>query len=142
MKNEELHLVLGCFGRRDDDFINCLGIENKILLLTPILFKYSDLMDYLDGCRLFDRPMFDVNAIRHVIFNLRDKFDQPTSRLWSEKKFNLYQKFLIDHRHCGLYIKLVLVIPELEESPPKDLEKITIVGTSEENRNLRLIKGR
>lgn len=117
MKTEELYIVLGCFGRRDDNFISCAGVENRILKVDELLFNYNELMNYLDTCRLFDRPVFDYNAIRHVIFYLRDKFDQPMKRLWSEKKFELYQKFTIDHRHCGLYVKLVLVNSEIINLP-------------------------
>lgn len=63
-------------------------------------------MNYLDSCRLFDRQLLDYNAIRGFIHNLYNKFDQPTRKLWSEKQFRLYQKFVIDHKDCGLFIKL------------------------------------
>ncbi len=103
---KKLYIIMGCFGRRDDDFISCAGVENPILEVESNLYQYEEMMAYLDLCRLFDKPMFDYNSLRHFIFNLREKFDQPMKRLWSEKKFELYQKFIIDHRHCGLYIKL------------------------------------
>lgn len=146
MKTEELYIVLGCFGRRDDDFICCAGIENRILQVEGNLYLYNELMDYLDNCRLFDKPMFDYNAIRHFIFNLRDNFDQPMRRLWSEKKFELYQKFTIDHRHCGLYVKLSLINPQYEE-PPVEPKGIFISGskhsdTSDKIQKLRVIRGR
>lgn len=149
MKTEKLYIILGCFGRREDDFICCAGIENRILQVEERLYLYNDLMDYLDSCRLFDRPMFDYNSIRHFIFNLREKFDQPTRRLWSEKKFEIYQKFTIDHRHCGLYIKLSLVNPQYEE-PPSEPKGILIPGSensdnsdnSDKLHKLRIIRGR
>lgn len=147
-QKEELYLILGCFGRRDDDFINCLGVENKILKLDPSLYKYTEMMTYLDGCRLFDRPMFDYNAVRHVIFNLREKYDQPTKRLWSEKKFELYQKFTIDHRHCGIYLKLALVLFDEENQPVIQPEKPILISGEEEKKtefkphNLKLVRGR
>ena len=108
MSYDSFNVVLGCFGRSDDGFVSCLGIENKILLVNNSLYRYNDIMDYLDQCQLFDRVLLDYNAVRHFIFNLGTKFDQPTRRLWSEKKFELYQKFAIDHRHCGLFVKLSL----------------------------------
>lgn len=118
MEEQRLYLLLGCFGRRDDDFISCGGVENNILTVEDHLIHYNEMMNYFDTCRLFDRPMFDLNAIRHFIFNLREKFDQLTKRLWPEKKFDLYQKFIIEHRYCGLYVKLVLAAPlEIKEIP-------------------------
>ncbi len=108
MSSDNLYVVLGCFGRSDDDFVSCAGIENRILLVDSSLYRYDDIMDYLDQCRLFDRVLLDYNAVRHFIFNLGEKFDQPTRRLWSEKKFELYQKFAIDHKHCGLFVKLII----------------------------------
>lgn len=105
----ELNLILGCFGRQDDDFISCSGVENSILKVSPSLYKYNEMMDYFDNCNLFDKPMFDYNQIRHVIFNLRDRYDQVTKRIFSEKNFKLYEKFTIEHKNCGLYLKLSLI---------------------------------
>lgn len=145
MTTEELHIALGCFGRRDDDFISCAGLENRILKTDQNLFNYNELMDYLDSCRLFDRPLFDLNACRHFIFYIRDKFDQPLRRIWSEKRFELYQKFIIDHRHCGIYIKLILVNPEIPQ--PVEQEKGILIpgGTLPEVvpiHTLKVIRGR
>ena len=145
MKTEELYIILGCFGRRDDNFISCGGVENRILKIEESLFNYNDLMTYLDTCRLFDRPLFDINTIRNFVFYVRDKFDQPMKRLWSEKRFELYQKFIIDHRHCGLYLKLILVNSEIiiPEDEPKG---ILIPGEKTietmPNHTLKVIRGR
>ena len=145
MKTEELYIILGCFGRREDDFISCAGIENRILKVEESLYNFNELMDFLDTCRLFDRPLFDYNAIRHLIFNLRDRFDQPMKRLWSEKRFELYQKFTIDHRHCGLYAKLILVNSEISIKSD-DPKGILIPASSEQAptpvHNLKVIRGR
>lgn len=69
---------------------------------------YNQMMDYFSSCRLFDRPLFELNSVRHLIFNLQDKYDQKNGRLWTEKNFTLYQKFIIDHRPCGVFVKLIL----------------------------------
>lgn len=146
MKTEELHISLGCFGLRNDDFISCASTENRILQVEESLYNYTDLMNYLDTCRLFDKPIFDYNSVRHFIFNLRDKYDQPMKRLWSEKKFELLQKFTIDHRHCGLYVKLILVDPEIV-SEPDEPKRILIPGgnlsdDSAPTYSLKVIRGR
>lgn len=101
-----LYIVLGCFGRTDDGFISCSGIENRILYLNKDNRNYNDIMDYLDRCQLFEKMMLDYNAVRHFIFNMLDRFDEPARRLWTEKQFQLYQKFVIDHKGCGLFIRL------------------------------------
>jgi hypothetical protein len=102
------HIVLGCFGRADDGFVSCGSIENVILEVGPSLHCYSDVMEYLDGCQLFDRPVLDYNAVRHFIFNMQSRFDQVVKKLWTEKQFTLYQKFVIDHKDCGVFIRLEL----------------------------------
>ena len=116
-----LFLILGCFGRKDSGFVSCAGVENRILKVMASLEHYNEAMEYFDNCRLFDRPMFEMQAIRHFIFNMRDRFDQVATgkRLWSESEFLLYQKFLIDHRLCGLYVKLELVDLNEKMSEPK-----------------------
>ena len=102
----ELYIVLGCFGRTDDGFVSCSGIENIILTLCPSNSNYDEIMNYLDSLQLFDRQLMSYNAVRHFIHNMQDKFDLPTKRLWSEKMFLLYQKFVVDNKDCGVYVKL------------------------------------
>lgn len=144
MKKRQLYLILGCFGRRDDDFVSCAGIENSILSIESDLYHYEDMMNYFDMCRLFDRPIFDYNAIRHFLFNVQDRYDQPTRRLWSQKKFELYQKFTLDHKCCGLCVKLALLSNDVSS------EEKSILITAEDSQQeflkdqspLRLIRGR
>lgn len=104
----DFYIVLGCFGLTIDDFTCCPSIENTILKINTALPDYNEMMDYFDQCRLFDRPLFDLNAVRHFVFNLQDRYNLVTKPLWSPKKFELYQKFIIDHRSCGVYVKLKL----------------------------------
>ena len=106
MSAGRLYIVLGCYGRTDDEFVSCSGIENIILKIEPSDQNYNEIMDYLDSLQLFDRQIMNYNAARHFVHNMQDKFDLPTKRLWSEKMFLLYQKFVIDHRDCGVWIKL------------------------------------
>lgn len=139
--NENLYLVLGCFGRCDDGFISCKGIENKILKISQNLEGYQNMMDYFSSCRLFDRPLFELNAVRHLIFNLQDKYDQKLNRLWSEKNFHLYQKFIIDHRPCGVFIKLILEPEQLltkKENADEDRVLIKAIKTIEVNHKQQL----
>ena len=138
---------MGCFGHLEDGFTLCGGCENKILTVGTQIQHYNEMMDYFDACRLFDRPMFEFNSIRHFIHNMQDKYDQVAvgKRLWTERQFILYQKFVLDHRTCGLYIKLELTA---DKSEPKIEEKSFLIKGSnnklEEPRtlNLKLIRGR
>lgn len=104
----ELHIVLGCFGRCDDGFVSCPGIENVILKIDPSMSNYKEMMDYFDGLQLFDRQIMDYNAVRHFINNMQKRFDLPMKKLWSEKMYLLYQKFVISNKDCGVYIALKL----------------------------------
>jgi len=144
--NEDLYVILGCFGRVDDGFVSCPGIENKILKVGDHIENHNEMMDYFDSCRLFDRAMFEYSAIRHFIHNLQDRFDQIAAgkRLWSEKQYTLYQKFIIDHRLCGLYLRLDLDIPVSE--PVVEEKAVRIKAQSKclispPQINLRLIRG-
>jgi hypothetical protein len=149
----KINVILGCFGRTEDGFVSCRGCENSILEVTPSIDHFNDMMDYFESCRLFDRPMFEMTPIRHFIFNMQDRFDQLSigRKLWSEKKFNLYQKFILDHRFCGLYIKLVLNKDlnqdqnEIEEN--KDIKifissEDDIKTPKKQKTNLTLVRGR
>lgn len=146
-----LYLVLGCFGRIDDGFVSCQGCENKILLIGPHIEKYNELMDFLDTCRLFDRPAFDFNAIRHIMHNMSENFDQIAAgkRLWNQRQLDLYQKFLIGHKMCGTYLKLVNVPVEDKQIISIEEKSIPIEPLSKKlskaevpKFNLKLIRGR
>lgn len=136
VENAELYLVLGCFGRKEtfsssgiiSEFVSCASCENKILKVSKDLNLYLEIMDYCDSCRLFDRPIFEQSAIVHFLRNIRDKFDQISGqkRFWSETQYQLYQKFVIDHRLCGLYVKLVLLDLKQEEVKPEEEKGIII----------------
>lgn len=128
----DLFICLGCFGLTTNHFISCPSVENVILNVNPSLFKYNELMDYLDQNRLFDKLLLEYNAINHFIYNLQDKFDQSIKPLFSSRMYELYQKFISQHRNCGLYIKLLL-----PEQNAKIEEKPKIIDTFPK---LRLLK--
>lgn len=123
----DIVVVMGCFGLKNDDFISCNGIENIILEANTSLYKYNEIMDYFDVCRLFDKPLLEFNAIRHFIHNIHDRFDQVIKPIWLPKKFELYQKFVINHRHCGLYIKLATLEDKYEKSSNTPDNKLRLV---------------
>lgn len=143
---EDLYVILGCFGRVEDGFVHCTGIENKILKVGDHIENNNAMMDYFDSCRLFDRAMFEYSAIRHFIYNLQDRFDQTVigKRLWSKPQYDHYEKFIVSHRSCGLYVRLDLDIPfktpEVEEKAVK-IKAQTKCLVSPPQVNLRLIRG-
>lgn len=139
---EACYLTLGCFGRKDDGFVSCPGVENRILKIDDSLVYVDEIMDYFDSVRLFDRHMLDLNSIRHLLHNLQDRFDQKVKRLWTEKQYGLYERFVVSHKPCGLYVKLILVDEDAamaqKPEPPKP---VLVEGTPiEGNRNLRIVR--
>ena len=109
MDEENVYLVLGCHGRVEDGFVLCSSLENRILKLDDSLVSFSEVVDYLEAVRLFERPMIDYNAIRNLVYKLQDTFDQKVKRLWSERDYNIIERFIVMHRSCGLYSRLVCV---------------------------------
>lgn len=130
--DEELYLVLGCFGRADNGFVSCSSCENRILFINPRIENYQGIMDFLDTRQLFDKPSFDFNAIRNILQNMQGQFDQVSSgrTLWSEPQIQLFQKFLLEHKQCGLYLKLQLFDKQKKEEVqiPDKLIKITALS--------------
>lgn len=146
--NDHLFLVLGCFGRRDEDFISCTGVSNRILCVDGSLQHFDEMCEYLEGIRLFDKPTFDLNAIRHIIFNMQDRYPQGPQPLWKQNKFNLMERFILDHRGCGTFMRLTV---GAHEDLPSLEQRIKIQGTpnalmpleQEPQRfNLKVVRGR
>lgn len=146
----DLYLILGCFGQNHDGFVSCASCENKILKVESRLDKYNEIMDYLETCRLFDRPIFEYSTLAHFIKNMQDRYDQVAvgRRLWSEKQYNLYLKFIAEHRLCGCYIKLAL-LDKIEAEKPIPEEKGIIIKAEKTEElkinpkvNLKLIRSR
>lgn len=144
--NCDLYIAYGCFGRRDDDFISCSGVENRILKVDPGLVYYEEINDYFEGCRLFDKPMYDFNAARNFLQTMQSRFDQPGRPLWSKKNIDLYQNFAINHRSCGLYIKLALVDSRQDsQNSDFDTKALTVKGSQDrptEAPVLKLVRSR
>jgi len=143
--NVSITVVLGCFGRNVGKFVFCKGVENQILNIDDHIEHYNEMMDYFDACRLFDKPMFEYSAILHFIRNMQDRFDQVAinRRLWTEMEYQTYQKFVAEHRNCGLYIKLAPAPKDLEEESPEEVSvRFKASKGVKPQVNLRLIRGR
>lgn len=137
---DDFYVILGCFGLETEGFHMCRGVENVILSVNPCLSDYPKFIQYLESCRLFHKPIFDYNAARSFVFYLNKNFDQGMKPFWPAKKFELYEKFIVNHRHCGIFLRL-----DTEKSKNDRIE-ITIKQEKsvepEENRKLTLIRGR
>lgn len=113
-----INVNLGCFGRIDENFVSCPSCKNTILIVDEKFREYDRLMDYFEANRLFDKKMFDYNAIRNFIYKVKQNFDDVTKPIWTPKQYSLYEKFVVEHRFCGLYLELSLTqavteIPEI-----------------------------
>jgi hypothetical protein len=135
---ENAYLILGCYGRIENGFILCSTTQNRILKLDDSLVNLDGVINYLDAVKLFDRPMLDQNAIRHLVYNLQDRFDQKFKRMWTDHEYHLLERFIQMHKPCGLYAQLVLV--QDEDTVPQVGEDISFVrGIPEIHRKERKI---
>lgn len=110
---ENAYLVLGCYGRTENNFVLCSSTQNRILKLDDSLVNINGVMDYFEALKLFDRPMLDQNAIRHLVYNLQDRFDQKFKRIWTDHEYHLLERFMQMHKPCGMYAQLILVQEEI-----------------------------
>lgn len=144
---ENAYLVLGCYGRKEDGFVLCPAAENRILTIKESLNSFDEIMDYLDAIGLFDRPMMDINAIRHLVFNLQDRYDQKVRRLWTEREFSCIERFIHMHKPCGLYAQIIVVPSEIDVPDEPEEQSCIVKGTkviekAERKPELKLIRGR
>lgn len=103
----KLHLVLGCWGREEENFVSCSGISNKILDLTKHSDRNLRIIDYLDNIyKLLDKPLY-VN-VHTALFNIQDKFSIKGSQVFSTSEFHRIECFCQMHIKCGLYLRLKL----------------------------------
>lgn len=117
---ESAYLILGCYGRTENGFILCSSTQNRILKIDDSLVNTNAIIDYLDAVKLFDRPLLDQNAIKHLIYNLQDRFDQKFKRIWTDHEYHLLERFMQMHKPCGLYAQLVLVQEEIDNKAQID----------------------
>ena len=123
--DECAYLVLGCYGRTENGFVLCPSVQNRILQLDERLVNFDNIIEYLDIVNLFDRPLLDQNAVRHLIYNLQDRYDQKIKRLWNDHQYHLLERFMHMHKPCGFYAQVILV-PSFEKNPPEEEEEEVI----------------
>ena len=100
-------LVIGCWGREKHNFVSCPGVKNEILDLTKNTDRNIKIKDYLDSnFKLFDRPLY--SNIHTAIWNVQEKFGEIGNPVIDKEKFKYIEEFCIDHRKCGLYLRLEL----------------------------------
>ncbi|HUU88449.1 MAG TPA: hypothetical protein VMX17_11955 [Candidatus Glassbacteria bacterium] len=108
----KLYLILGCWGRVDGDFTTCNSVANPILKIDETLEGYVELTKYFQGLGLFEQKITNYNAVRNILFGLKNRFPQGYYNLWKDKKFRLIENFTISHKFCGLYLDLDFVDDE------------------------------
>lgn len=118
----EIYLVLGCFGLIENEILQCLGIENKIISINKKMIDYPKMMDFFDRYKLFDNSILDSNGIKNFLFLFKETFNSINQRVWSEVKFKEIFNFIERHKNCGLYLNLSL---SFEEKKP--VEKSIII---------------
>jgi len=102
-----IYLVLGCYGRQEDDgFTSCCSAQNKILKIDESLTDFQEILYYIKSLRLYEKPLMDYNAVRRVIFNFQERYYQKALPIWPEKKFKFIENFTLMHKMCGIYLSL------------------------------------
>lgn len=141
---ENAYLVLGCYGRTENGFVLCTSVNNRILKLDDTLVNIDGVMDYLDAVKLFDRPMLDHNAIRHLVYNLQDRFDQKFKRIWTDHQYNLIERFMQMHKPCGIYSQIIIAQDEKETTEEEQISFVRGVPETHKSNaktNLSLVRG-
>ena len=128
--------MMGCFGNIDESFVTCTGIENSILKISSSLPNYEEILDYLDKCSLYDSPVTNYNAIKNILLNINNKYLYANKKIWSEKEFYKYRKFVSDHKECGLYLRLILSdLPFIDNTNQMKEKRILIKNTVPKKEN-------
>ena len=118
---EAAYLVLGCYGRKENGFVLCPSTDNRILKLDYSLVNYEGVMNYFDAVNMFEKPMLDQNAIRHLVYHLQDKFDQKLRRLWTDHEYHLIERFMHMHKPCGMYAQLIVTDETREDREEEEI---------------------
>jgi hypothetical protein len=134
--NYDISVMLSCWGLVQDGFTLCGSVENEILKIGPQTPNYNEMMDYFDKVHLFEHPVFEWNAITHIIHNLQDRYNLVTKPLWLPKQHDRIQKFLLAHKNCGVSIRLALPETIVEPKPIEKDKEIMITA----RRSLKLVK--
>jgi len=126
---ENVYLVLGCYGRKEDGFTLCPSTENRILRIDDSLAYFEEIWSYLETIGLLDKPLININAVQNFVFRMQDRFDQKIKKLWSEQQFNTLERFIHMHKTCGLYVRLLVINEGDGAFILEGLERVEIRGT-------------
>lgn len=103
----KLYLILGCWGRKENDFISCSSVLNKILDLTAQTETNRKIIDFLDNnYRLCDKPLY--SNIHTALFSIQNEFSQLNNPIFDKSKFYKIEEFIQLHKKCGLYLRFSL----------------------------------
>lgn len=98
-------LCVGCWGRTEDGFCSCNGINNRILDLSKNTERNVKIIDHLDTIyKLFDKPLY--NNVHTAVWNIQEKYSEKGKPVFRESLFKRIEEFCIMHAKCGLYLRL------------------------------------
>ena len=101
----KVELILGCWGREQNNFSCCSGTSNVILDITKNTEKNVAIAEFLDKVyNLFDKPLYS-NA-HTAIWNIQDKFSTKGKPVFQDQFFKQMEEFCILHKKCGVYLRL------------------------------------
>ena len=101
----KMELILGCWGRENNNFSFCSSTSNVILDLTKNTERNRNIAEFLDKMYgLFDKPLY--TNIHTAVWNIQDKFSFKSNVVFPEVFFKQIEEFCVVHKRCGLYLKI------------------------------------
>ena len=109
----KLFLILGCWGREENGFTICNGIENRIIDLTKKTTQNVEIVNLLDSNYfLFDRPLY--KNVHTALWNLQEKCSKIGCPVFGQQLFKNMEEFCISHKKCGVFLRLKMEEKENE----------------------------
>lgn len=100
-------LVLGCWGRKHDEFQMCGGVENEILDISDSTERNIAISKHIDEVyHLFDKPMY--NNVHTALFGIQENFSQAGKPVFKGELYAQLEAFCAMHSKCGLFLRLKL----------------------------------
>jgi hypothetical protein len=102
----KVELVLGCWGREQDNFYSCSGASNVILDITKNTERNILIAEFLDKVyNIFEKPLY--SNVHTALWKIQDQFSEVGRPVFNDKLFKHIEEFCITHKKCGVYLKLI-----------------------------------
>jgi len=108
MATPDFYLYLGCEGFQDQGFVHCPGVENLIYVASESEENFQQIIEFFVKIKLFDYPLRDYNSVLNFLSGFKERYQSKIRPKWTPSMFSSYQKFVINHKQCPVYLRLGL----------------------------------